>query len=83
MSRSWNWCHAAVRTALMGQEEMENALPLDAFLDEVMDILGSAGQPDEILVKAVEPLRFAEAAWPVRRHAAPDVRPLTRRAAAG
>lgn len=51
----------AVRTALMGQEEMESALPLDAFLDEVMDILGSAGQPDEILVKAVEPLRFAEA----------------------
>ncbi|NEA61083.1 SDR family NAD(P)-dependent oxidoreductase [Streptomyces sp. SID12488] len=51
----------AVRTALMGQEESDNAMPLDAFLDEVMDILGSNDRPNEILVKAVEPLRFAEA----------------------
>ncbi|WP_261567751.1 SDR family oxidoreductase [Frankia gtarii] len=51
----------AVRTALMGQEEADNAMPLDAFLDEVMNILGSNGKPNEILVKAVEPLRFAEA----------------------
>lgn len=51
----------AVRTALMGQEEAENAMPLDAYLDEVMDIIGSAEQPAEILVKAVEPLRYAEA----------------------
>ncbi|WP_405779825.1 SDR family oxidoreductase [Streptomyces sp. NBC_00859] len=51
----------AVRTALMGQEEAENAMPLEAFLDEVMDIIGSDEQPAEILVKAVEPLRFAEA----------------------
>jgi hypothetical protein len=36
-------------------------LPLDAFIDEVMDLLGSTEQPNEILVKAVEPLRFAEA----------------------
>ncbi|MEV0911948.1 SDR family oxidoreductase [Streptomyces hokutonensis] len=51
----------AVRTALMGQEDSPNAMPLDAFLDEVMTILDSPEQPDEILVKAVEPLRFAEA----------------------
>jgi short-subunit dehydrogenase involved in D-alanine esterification of teichoic acids len=51
----------AVRTALIGQQEAENAMPLDAFLDEVMDILGSNEQPNEILVKTVEPLRFAEA----------------------
>ncbi|MFE2373310.1 SDR family oxidoreductase [Streptomyces sp. NPDC059398] len=51
----------AVRTALMGQEEAENAMPLDAYLDEVMDIIGSDEQPAEILVKAVEPLRYAEA----------------------
>ncbi|MFF5299927.1 SDR family NAD(P)-dependent oxidoreductase [Streptomyces sp. NPDC013161] len=30
-------------------------------LDEVMSILGAGDQPDEILVKAVEPVRFAEA----------------------
>jgi hypothetical protein len=36
-------------------------MPLDAFLDEVMNILGSNEQPNEILVKAVAPLRFAEA----------------------
>ncbi|MFD4558450.1 hypothetical protein ACFWP5_29740 [Streptomyces sp. NPDC058469] len=35
-------------------------MPLDAFLDEVMSILGASEQPDEILVKAVEPVRFAE-----------------------
>ncbi|XUL87741.1 SDR family oxidoreductase [Streptomyces galilaeus] len=51
----------AVRTALMGQEESETAMPLGAFLDEVMSILGSDGHPGEILVKAVEPVRFAEA----------------------
>ncbi|WP_405839434.1 SDR family oxidoreductase [Streptomyces sp. NBC_01518] len=51
----------AVRTALMGQEDSETAMPLDAFLDEVMSILGAGDQPDEILVKAVEPVRFAEA----------------------
>ena len=51
----------AVRTALMGQEDSETAMPLDAFLDEVMTILGAGEQPDEILVKAVEPIRFAEA----------------------
>ncbi|NDZ78056.1 SDR family NAD(P)-dependent oxidoreductase [Streptomyces sp. SID10853] len=51
----------AVRTTLMGQEEAENAMPLDAYLDEVLDIIGSDEQPAEILVKAVEPLRYAEA----------------------
>jgi short-subunit dehydrogenase involved in D-alanine esterification of teichoic acids len=51
----------AVRTALMGQEEAVHAMPLDAYLDEVMDILDTPDQPHEILVKAVHPLRFAEA----------------------
>ncbi|MEY9834861.1 SDR family oxidoreductase [Streptacidiphilus sp. EB103A] len=51
----------AVRTALMGQEDSQTAMPLDAFLDEVMEILGSGEHPGEILVEAVEPLRFAEA----------------------
>lgn len=51
----------AVRTALMGQEEAAHAMPLDAYLDEVMDILDAPDQPHEILVKAVHPLRFAEA----------------------
>jgi uncharacterized oxidoreductase len=51
----------AVRTALMGQEDAAHAMPLDAFLDEVMNILAADDQPNEILVKAVEPLRFAEA----------------------
>jgi short-subunit dehydrogenase involved in D-alanine esterification of teichoic acids len=51
----------AVRTALMGQENADHAMPLESFLDEVMDILAAAEQPHEILVKAVEPLRYAEA----------------------
>ena len=51
----------AVRTALMGQEEAAHAMPLDTYLDEVMDILDTPDQPHEILVKAVRPLRFAEA----------------------
>jgi uncharacterized oxidoreductase len=51
----------SVRTAMMGQEDSETAMPLDDFLDEVMGILGSGEQPDEILVKAVEAERFAEA----------------------
>lgn len=50
----------AVRTALMGQENAENAVPLDTFLDEVMDIL-AAGETQEVVVTAAEALRFAEA----------------------
>jgi len=51
----------AVRTGLMpGQEENPIAMPLDAFADEVVDLL--AAQPDarEILVERVKFLRFAE-----------------------
>ncbi|GAB3795838.1 SDR family oxidoreductase [Micromonospora zhanjiangensis] len=51
----------AVRTTLMGQQNAANAMPLEAFLNEVMDILADAGHLQEILVKTVEPLRFAEA----------------------
>jgi short-subunit dehydrogenase involved in D-alanine esterification of teichoic acids len=51
----------AVRTTLMGQQNADNAMPLEAFLDEVMDLLADTEHPREILVKAVEPLRYAEA----------------------
>jgi uncharacterized oxidoreductase len=49
----------AVQTSLMHQDETGQGVPLDVFLDEVMDLL-AAGAADEILVKAVEPLRYAE-----------------------
>lgn len=50
----------AVRTALMGQENRESAMPLDAFADEVVELL--QGRPDahEILVETVKVLRHAE-----------------------
>jgi uncharacterized oxidoreductase len=49
----------AVRTALMNQENDENAMPLEAFLSETMTLL--AAQDDgEILVETVKPLRYAE-----------------------
>jgi uncharacterized oxidoreductase len=51
----------AVRTALMGQEDAENAMPLDDFLSEVMGLLESQPDADEILVESVKFLRNAEA----------------------
>jgi uncharacterized oxidoreductase len=49
----------AVATA--GQEKVNPAaLPLDAYLDEVMDLLARNPTPDEIIVKAAEGLRWAE-----------------------
>jgi uncharacterized oxidoreductase len=51
----------AVRTALMGQQDSEHAMPLDAFLDESMALFASGPGAPEILVKGVEFLRFAEA----------------------
>ncbi|MGH8963825.1 MAG: oxidoreductase, partial [Actinomycetes bacterium] len=51
----------AVRTALMpGQEESPVALPLDAFADEVVDLLATQPDAHEILVEGVKFLRFAE-----------------------
>ena len=50
-----------VRTELLpGGSEDERFMPLDAFADEVMALLGSQPDAHEILVEAVKPLRFAE-----------------------
>jgi uncharacterized oxidoreductase len=51
----------AVRTTLMGQQDSERAMPLDAYLDEAMALFASDPDAREILVKGVEFLRFAEA----------------------
>lgn len=51
----------AVRTALMGQEDSEHAMPLDEFADEVVALLESQPDAREILVERVKPLRNAEA----------------------
>ncbi len=51
----------AVRTALMGQEDSEHAIPLEDFLTEVMTILETQPDADEILVETVKFLRHAEA----------------------
>ncbi|MEN5072508.1 SDR family NAD(P)-dependent oxidoreductase [Isoptericola cucumis] len=51
----------AVRTGLMpGQEDNPVAMPLDAFADEVVDLLVSQPDAREILVEGVKFLRFAE-----------------------
>jgi uncharacterized oxidoreductase len=50
----------AVRTTLMGQENLESAMPLDDFLDEAWELLESAPDADEILVDRVKFQRFAE-----------------------
>jgi uncharacterized oxidoreductase len=50
-----------VRTTLMGQENAEEAMPLDEFLDEGMELLRSEPDAKEILVERVKFLRFAEA----------------------
>lgn len=49
----------AVATA--GQERVNpNALPLDAFLDEVIGLLTRTPTPHEIVVERAQPLRWAE-----------------------
>lgn len=50
----------AVQTALMGQQDSEHAMPLDAFADEVIALLQSRPDAHEILVENVLPLRNAE-----------------------
>jgi uncharacterized oxidoreductase len=51
----------AVQTGLTpGQETREGYLPLDAFIDEVMTLLGQEPTPREILVQRVGFLRNAE-----------------------
>lgn len=51
----------AVRTDLMGQRDSDRAMPLEAFLDEVMDILRTRPDAVEICVDEVAFLRRAEA----------------------
>ena len=50
----------AVQTALMGQEDAENAMPLEEFLSEVMALLEREPEAKEILVERVKFLRHAE-----------------------
>jgi uncharacterized oxidoreductase len=44
-----------VRTELMNSQEAEQAMPLDQFIAETLDVLGT--DADEILVEAAKPLR--------------------------
>ena len=44
-----------VRTELMNSQEAEQAMPLDQFISETLDVLGT--DADEILVEAAKPLR--------------------------
>ncbi|MFD1722885.1 SDR family oxidoreductase [Amnibacterium endophyticum] len=51
----------AVRSDLLpGHAENEDAMPLDAFADEVMGLLETQPDADEVLVERVGLLRFAE-----------------------
>ena len=43
-----------VRTELMNSQEAEQAMPLDQFISETLDLLGT--DADEILVEAAKPL---------------------------
>lgn len=51
----------AVRTALMpGHESSEHAMPLEAYIDEVMALLEADPEAHEVLVEQVKLLRYAE-----------------------
>ncbi|MCB1140484.1 MAG: hypothetical protein KDK23_17125, partial [Leptospiraceae bacterium] len=51
-----------VQTHLTGEHQASDpmAMPLDEFIAEVMDIIQTNPQAEEILVQRVEMLRFAE-----------------------
>ncbi len=51
-----------VQTGLMGDRQANdpNAMPLQEFIDETMNILKSSPEATEICVERVKPLRFAE-----------------------
>jgi uncharacterized oxidoreductase len=51
----------AVQTDLMGQADNDRAMPLEAFLSEVMELLATRPDAAEICVDNVMPLRNAEA----------------------
>lgn len=50
-----------VQTTLMGEGQAsdERAMPLDAFISEVMDILENRPDAKEVVVERCKPLRFA------------------------
>jgi uncharacterized oxidoreductase len=50
----------AVRTTLMGQQDAENAMPLETYLDETMALLETLPEAHEIVVDNVKFLRDAE-----------------------
>jgi uncharacterized oxidoreductase len=52
----------------MHQEDMERAMPIDEYADEVMAILLDEPGVAEILVEKVKPLRFAEAKGTYHHH---------------
>jgi uncharacterized oxidoreductase len=55
-----------VATSLMGDQQAADprAMPLEEFIAEVMEILSTQPEASEILVKRVEPLRFAAVGGP-------------------
>ncbi len=52
---------AGVRTTLMGQENNEDAMPLEDFLSETMDLLAAAPDAKEIVVESARFIRDAQA----------------------
>jgi short-subunit dehydrogenase involved in D-alanine esterification of teichoic acids len=50
-----------VRTTLLGQQDDENAMPLDDFLDETLDLLHDRPDAKEIVVERAKFVRHAEA----------------------
>jgi uncharacterized oxidoreductase len=50
-----------VRTTLLGQQDDENAMPLDEFLTETMTLLGTQPAANEIVVERAKFVRQAEA----------------------
>ncbi|WP_435742932.1 SDR family oxidoreductase [Microbacterium sp. PMB16] len=51
----------AVRTTLMGMQDSDQAMPLDAFLNETMTLLETQPDAEQILVENVKFFRYAEA----------------------
>ena len=50
----------AVRTTLMNQQDLENAMPLEDYLDEAMALFESQPDAEAIIVEGVKFLRYAE-----------------------
>lgn len=50
-----------VRTTLLGQQQDENAMPLEDFLSEVMSLLKATPKAREIVVERAKPIRDAAA----------------------